>query len=155
MPPPRCRVDISQTILYIVIACNVVKVIVMAITLWRLNQETIVTIGDAITSFLQEPDHTTKNCCLMSNRTINAVWEESEPKSGQSFQQLHREPWGGSISGGRWCTSLLLCGPLQLPNARIWLNKLDIYPRSLPPVSLRAELRGNRTHSAKSTLVCL
>jgi hypothetical protein len=127
--PQRCRVDLSQTILFIVIACNFLKVTIMAIVLWRLNQETIVTIGDAIASFLQTPDHTTEDCCLMSSRTIDRVWKVPEVRSSQSFQPKRREPWLGAISARRWGVCLLLYGLLQAVMRKLWLNKLGVSPQ--------------------------
>jgi hypothetical protein len=106
-PPPTCNIQFSQSILHIVIACNILKIGLMIFILWRLNQETIVTIGDAIKSFLHRPDSTTVNRCLMSTRTIDRLWKTQE-QFGQPFKQTEREHWFVACSKRRWVISLLL-----------------------------------------------
>ncbi|KAH8692562.1 hypothetical protein GQ44DRAFT_793138 [Phaeosphaeriaceae sp. PMI808] len=106
--PPKCRVQISQHILYIVIACNAVKVLLMAIFIWKFHEETIVTIGDAIKSFLAQPDNTTKDCCLMSIRTVDKVWKQPEVRYSQQFHRKKRDPWFNAVSSRRWCLFFLL-----------------------------------------------
>lgn len=110
MPAPSCKIQLSQTVLYIVIACNILKVAVMAFTLWRVNNETtIVTLGDAIKSFLQTPDNTTKNVCLMSRQTVDWLWKASpEVQFSQKFKTRRRQKWGVACSHRRWTVSLLL-----------------------------------------------
>lgn len=104
----RCQIQFSLTILAIVIACNAVKLTLMCIVLWSLNHETIVTIGDAIKCFLQNPDPTTEDCCLMSRRTINRLWKHPELRMSQRWQPRTREAWSGACSTRRWIMSLLL-----------------------------------------------
>ncbi|KAJ4286430.1 hypothetical protein N0V90_013129 [Kalmusia sp. IMI 367209] len=81
--PAKCQVQFSQSILWVVIACNASKVILMVLILWRLEHQTIVTIGDAIQTFLQRPDPTTENCCLMSRRNVERLWKVPELRTSQ------------------------------------------------------------------------
>jgi hypothetical protein len=106
--PEKCQVQFSQTILYIVIVCNVIKVAIMVFILWQLNDETIVTIGDAIKSFLQRPDPTTQDCCLMSKDSVSKIWISQESRHGQKFKPKKRVPWYSAVSGRRWGMSLSL-----------------------------------------------
>lgn len=82
----------------------------MIFILWRLKYETtIVTIGDAIKSFLQTPDSTTENCCLMSTRMIDRLWKAPpEVQLNQTFRKTRSERWGVACSMKRWIVSLLL-----------------------------------------------
>lgn len=50
----------------VVIICNIVKLIVMLLTLLDRNNDYMVTIGDAIGSFLKAPDKTTSQLCTVS-----------------------------------------------------------------------------------------
>lgn len=106
--PSKCQIQFSQTILYIVITCNILKISGMALILLWHNHETIVTVGDAIKSFLQRPDHTTNECCLMSRRNVDRLWEVPEARYNQRFQPKNRESWFGACSTRRWCTALFL-----------------------------------------------
>jgi hypothetical protein len=153
--PQHCSVQFSQSILYIVIACNVVKVILMALILWLLNQDTIVTIGDAIKSFLQTPDHTTEDCCLMSSRNINEIWAVPRIRSSEIFQPKHREPWFGAMSRKRWAVFLLLYAPKWPLNLTMWTDQLGVSPQLRLRVSLRSKLSLKKTSSAQSTSVSL
>lgn len=103
-----CQVQFSQTILYIVIACNVVKIALMMMILWRLNHETLVTVGDAIKSFIQRPDITTEDCCLVSRHTVEKIWREEKLHHSQRYSPRAREPWFGAVTGRRWSLSLSL-----------------------------------------------
>lgn len=98
----------SQTILYIVIACNVLKIVLMVTILSRLSDVTIVTVGDAIMSFLQQADTTTRDCCLMSRRTIDQVWKRPELRNNQRYETKKRQSWFTAVSGRRWGLSLSL-----------------------------------------------
>ncbi|KAF2122107.1 hypothetical protein BDV96DRAFT_137243 [Lophiotrema nucula] len=106
--PPKCQVQMSQTILFIVIACNIVKFGLMFIILWHMNYDTVVTVGDAIKSFLQIPDQTTENICLMSKRTVDQLWQGPKADSSQRFQPRRREPWYYACSKRRWWISYFL-----------------------------------------------
>lgn len=51
----HCKVRFNMPLMVAVIACNLVKVICMAIIGWKLDPRPLVTIGDAIASFLDSP----------------------------------------------------------------------------------------------------
>jgi len=60
----RCRLQFSLVIMGIVIGCNLMKTICMVLTLWYHRSQPLVTLGDALASFLDHPDPTTQNMCL-------------------------------------------------------------------------------------------
>ncbi|KAF1937605.1 hypothetical protein EJ02DRAFT_50254 [Clathrospora elynae] len=80
----------------------------MVVMLQCLNHETIVTVSDAAQSFIQRPDDTTKNCCILSSRTVENLWKVPEMRHGQRYQPRRREPWHGALSGGRRVVSLIM-----------------------------------------------
>lgn len=98
----------SQTMLYIVIAFNILKVIIMVVIVWKLNYKTIVTIGDSIESFIQTPDTTTKDCCLISTQSTGEVWKSPDVRQARQFQTPKREPWFIAASRKRWAIFILL-----------------------------------------------
>jgi len=76
----RCRLQFSLVIMGIVIGCNVVKTICMVLTLWYHRSQPLVTLGDALASFLDHPDPTTENMCLANKSSF------AQNKSGDTLQ---------------------------------------------------------------------
>lgn len=60
----------SQAILVTVIIMNFAKAVVMAYTFWVQKSSTLVTIGDAISSFLCPRDPLTDSRCLMVRKDV-------------------------------------------------------------------------------------
>lgn len=52
---PNCGLRYSTTLMLIVIVCTLVKVLCIALALWRMDRNPLMTIGDAIASFLDDP----------------------------------------------------------------------------------------------------
>ncbi|KAH7079730.1 hypothetical protein FB567DRAFT_533217 [Paraphoma chrysanthemicola] len=105
--PPHCQVQLSLTIMVIVIVANFVKVGAIAVILLCLDQETIVTIGDAIQSFLKSADSTTQNHCLLSRLNIETQWRSTDRSVTQSWRQRYRPCWYVACSPRRWLVSVL------------------------------------------------
>ena len=82
--PPRCKVQISTTILSTVIACNIVKIICLALTAISRNFEPLVTVGDAISSFLKHPEPLTSRLGPLS-----IIQVRKRHCSGQSIEDIH------------------------------------------------------------------
>lgn len=55
----QCMLQFSLTILLIVVGCSIMKLICLLGTIWALDRPTLVALGDAIASFLEQPDQTT------------------------------------------------------------------------------------------------
>ncbi|KAF2751972.1 hypothetical protein M011DRAFT_11578 [Sporormia fimetaria CBS 119925] len=78
---PHCQVQFSSIALVIVIVCNLIKVTLMIIILWRFNHPTLVTIGDAISSFLERPDPYTRDLYLLSKHKVTTLWSRDKLES--------------------------------------------------------------------------
>ena len=79
-PERPCTLGISPPILAVVLICNVIKVLCFAATL-RIGgfMDPLLTNGDAIQSFLLQPDTSLKNHCLASRREVEKnkeFWSE-------------------------------------------------------------------------------
>lgn len=61
----QCKLQFSLPIMVTVIICMMIKSILMVWILWYHREETFVTFGDAIASWLDKPDASTKGDCLM------------------------------------------------------------------------------------------
>ena len=51
----HCKIRLSVSFMVAVIVCNGIKVICIGIIVWKLDPDPLVTIGDAIASFLGSP----------------------------------------------------------------------------------------------------
>jgi hypothetical protein len=115
---PRCKLQFSRPILLAVILCNFIKAAVMIATLWLQREPTLVTTGDAISSWLQYPDEATARQCLRSARTkINRKSPKPPPAddtgsdNGLSPVAFHTRllRWYQAINRRRWATVLSSC----------------------------------------------
>ena len=61
----KCKIQFSTAIMIVVICCNFVKFVVMGHLAWRSPKAPLVTLGDAVASFLDRPDPATTNACLL------------------------------------------------------------------------------------------
>ena len=60
----HCKLQFSLTIMVVVIVCNMIKTLCMAMILRKQDPEPLVILGDAIASFLDRPDVTTERNCI-------------------------------------------------------------------------------------------
>lgn len=60
----HCKLQFSAIIMVIVTVCNFIKLLCMTYVAWRRDAEPLITLGDAISSFLRREDTTTKGACL-------------------------------------------------------------------------------------------
>lgn len=105
---PRCEVQLSLPIIGVVILANAIKLFTIAFILWLHNHETIVTIGDAVQSFLQDPDQTTKDRCLLSTSNIGSQWQTDNSPDVQRWKQRYKPSWHTACSPRRWVVTIIL-----------------------------------------------
>ena len=110
----NCRVGFSLYFAIVVMVCNFVKVIGMFLTLKTHKRSALITVGDAIESFLDDEDVTTRGLCSQSTDLIQLLWswknvsELALPheKLLHDVQSMQWEPkrryWGGSATRKRW-----------------------------------------------------
>jgi hypothetical protein len=126
-----CALRLSPAILYIVIGLNFLRCIYIAFSmyLYRYERRTsgvsqsvpyLVTIGDAIASFLDEDDVYTKNLDLATKETFRKGWPSVRPGSLSSIQRPAR--WFSAASQRRWCITMSLL--VTLSHVRSYSNVL-------------------------------
>lgn len=104
--PESCRVGASSTLLLVVLACNLIKILCFLWTLWRYNSFPLVTLGDAIASFLRRPDSNTENCGPLEYDLKD--WRASDKqKSGRIWKVRHTNGFR-TASKKRWLICSLL-----------------------------------------------
>lgn len=62
----HCKLQCSLLIMCIVIGSNCVKIVCMALVLWCQSSKPLVTLGDAMESFLEKPDPSTEEWDFVS-----------------------------------------------------------------------------------------
>ncbi|KAH7408901.1 hypothetical protein BKA64DRAFT_663793 [Cadophora sp. MPI-SDFR-AT-0126] len=101
-----CSVQFSETIMYVMIAFNVVKVIAMLWILFRHDaEEILISVGDAVSSFLKYQDPTTTMMCLADKRNMASFWKSKG--FARPFSK-RRQFWGTAVSKKRWVLFFLL-----------------------------------------------
>ncbi|KAK0319137.1 hypothetical protein LTR54_013789 [Friedmanniomyces endolithicus] len=117
--PSHCKLQFSMQILITVILMNVCKSACMFLTLYRQKDATLVTIGDALSSFLDRPDPLTKDRCLMAKVDVHngpLRWRASGVKNTPNTKPLPvtyyaplRRRWFAGATVLRWCITIGLC----------------------------------------------
>ncbi|CAH0028180.1 unnamed protein product [Clonostachys rhizophaga] len=105
----QCQLRVSLNLIYVVIAFNAVKLIIIILiaTSHWINDEPLVTVGDAAASFIESPDPRTKGICLTSARDFrnNKLSEERS----RTVYHPQRKRWFSAGSHFRWTIATLLC----------------------------------------------
>jgi hypothetical protein len=100
----QCTISLSITLLCVVTVCNLIKAICLALILMATNFHPLATVGDAISSFITQPDITSASLGLIS--TSNVV---DFPAKGRSMMQNvkkqhlwegQKHRWSYAISSG-------------------------------------------------------
>ena len=111
----KCSLSFSLPIIVVVMICNVIKAGVMLFIAFRIREKPLITIGDAIDSFLDTNDPATEGMCLVTKESIHAAetlpsyvavvpyWHAVPVRHKPKFKQLRH-----SASGTRWWTSMTL-----------------------------------------------
>ncbi|KAF7955727.1 hypothetical protein EAE96_004651 [Botrytis aclada] len=104
----HCKVKFSVLLVAIVIVCNIIKAVCMSLAIRRIKELPLVTLGDAIASFLRHPDSTTKGLCLVSKEDIqDHIW--TKPLRPRQWKATREKAfWGASLK--RWAIVNLLFG---------------------------------------------
>ena len=86
-----CQLHFSLPLCLAVILCNSIKVLAMFLTTHSNRKEIFLTVGDAMSSFLSNPDETTVGGCWLSKLSIEAsnAWKLSSVNS--HILQLRRQ----------------------------------------------------------------
>ena len=100
----KCKVQFSLDIMIVVICCNLIKACCMIMTVVRSREPTLVTLGDAVDSFLRAPDPTTTGMCFADRQFIKREWRRGRGAGPRQWKQKGLQRWWTSISKTRWIT---------------------------------------------------
>lgn len=106
--PSQCRLQVNINLIGVVVAFNVIKlvIIVMMAVSDIINQNPLVTIGDAIASFIERPDTRTEGMCLRSATEILAS-DETQVLPAVEYRP-HKKRWAAAVSSRRWRVAILM-----------------------------------------------
>ena len=101
----QCKTQFSLDIIITVLLCNLVKVFCMGTIVWKQDSEPLVTLGDAVSTFLRTPDLTTRDIPLYGKSRFKStnMWDLA-----CSRLELASERWFRSVSKRRWITCNIL-----------------------------------------------
>ncbi|PUU77981.1 hypothetical protein B9Z19DRAFT_1127461 [Tuber borchii] len=97
----KCKVQFSLGIMIVVICCNLVKACGMIMTVARSQEPTLVTLGDAVGSFLSVPDPTTMGICFADRQFIKREWRRGWRTEPRQWKQKGAQRWWTSVSRTR------------------------------------------------------
>ncbi|KIW71268.1 hypothetical protein PV04_03451 [Phialophora macrospora] len=113
----RCSYSGNVPIVAVVLACNFIKVVVMLFVAFRLKDNPLITVGDAVETFLNENDRTTEGLCLLSKKDVmhatrsRGHWSIHGAKgcgdavSGKPARRQTRR-WAAAASRMRWSLTI-------------------------------------------------
>ncbi|CUS15481.1 unnamed protein product [Tuber aestivum] len=105
----NCTVQFTLQIMIIVICCNFVKACCMIMAVVRTREPTLVTLGDAVDSFLRVPDPTTVGMCFSDRRFVILEWRRGRSIGARPWKQEGVQRWWRSVSETRWLICNLFC----------------------------------------------
>ena len=84
-------VQVAIPYLLIVLCCNIIKILSMAMTLWLNRTDLLVTTGDALQSYLQQPEMETYGYCLLFDNAICQAMNQQKEKERSCEQPYTKD----------------------------------------------------------------
>jgi hypothetical protein len=162
----RCGLIVSKTIVILVCCLNLIKVVSIALMAWiNQNESTLVTLGDAIASFLNDKDETTTGLCLLSREMVESCgtrkkmpssarigmtlfWRMSDSVFGTNQYSIEKlrsrhirwtvpsiQRYLAGASRSRWALMLLACMGALLTTTAFTIPALDSDRKAEVPIS--------------------
>ncbi|KIW28005.1 uncharacterized protein PV07_07697 [Cladophialophora immunda] len=111
----QCSLQFSVSIAILVIVLNLVKLTVMALTVvfaFDKDDPPLLTMGDAVASFLDKPDDTSQAMCLVPASRVKKLgtrlWHRDSAKRIVEYPGNLYPSWSRAVSPRRWVVCLLL-----------------------------------------------
>lgn len=108
---PQCSFNVSLTLLTVVIIFNLIKVFCIALVVLRIKDKPLITVGDAVATFIEEPDDSTRGLCLVNRGMVdNQHWKNQKEdliKSPDTYKPGSFR-WYKAASKRKWLSSFLM-----------------------------------------------
>lgn len=98
----------------VVIVFNIVKASVLLYMWLEISEAPLLTIGDAIASFLRRPDPYARTGCLLAGAEVRSIDRSTSATMKQKILQGpkifggKRKRWGSAASGRRWTFGVIV-----------------------------------------------
>jgi len=90
-----CRLQFAAPIMVVVLCCNFAKLLCMITTIWRCRESTLVTLGDALSSWLEKPDPYTAGMCIATKKDFeDRAWPDAQPSRWSDKRNFRCEAVG-------------------------------------------------------------
>ena len=103
---PKCQVQWSTPIAALVTALNLLKAILIFYTAFGIKEEPLMTMGDAVASFLEFQDPSTVNMCLTSIKDMKRVKQSFNAGPRRWSDKTHH--WRDATSKSRRISTFLM-----------------------------------------------
>jgi hypothetical protein len=108
----QCKLEFSPQLAWVVVAFNLVKACILGFAFLSIKENPLMTMGDAVASFLTRRDDMTKDLCLMDKRKVK-MWEKPGWANAGGLAKplpltFERSTtlWRSVVSRRRWVTCL-------------------------------------------------
>lgn len=96
-----CLLRYNSGLLLVVLIANIVKLVAMAATIFQYRQPALVTIGDALASFLEMPDRTTRHMCFAGKSGFSSnIWTSGPKTYLMNKAEFHRSSSASQLQWG-------------------------------------------------------
>lgn len=109
--PGDCHLHFAPHLMGPVVLMNIVKVLVAFYVAFRMADAPLVTLGDAIQSFIKEPDATTVGMCLLTAREASKIFDKAAGRIAATDPRPFtnkRERWHKVVSRRQWVALTML-----------------------------------------------
>jgi hypothetical protein len=96
----KCKLNFSLPLALVVIMFNAIKALTVLAGISQLRNDPMLTVGDAVASFLQTPDPSSLNMCLASQADTRSKlrWQELQQPRAYTNKRL---AWSSSVKKGK------------------------------------------------------
>lgn len=108
---PDCHLHFAPHFMGPVILMNIVKCLVIFYVAFRIVDVPLVTMGDAIESFIKHPDPTTAGMCLLTSHQAERTFTKSTAYTGPpapQYFEAKRQHWRDVITKRQWALLIAL-----------------------------------------------
>jgi hypothetical protein len=99
----KCKINYSVHLAIVVILFNAMKTLTILASVFALRNNPMLTIGDAVASFLREPDTSTFKMCLISQQRIHNVGLGWKARKQPRKFIVRKYTWSSAVKRGkRW-----------------------------------------------------
>lgn len=100
--PGFCKLHYSLQLLAVVILANVLKAVAMLWTLFAHRHDLLITVGDAVSSFLDEPDLTSKGLCMISRVDVSRLGRRIYSTPVENTKSAGQQRWYAATGLLNW-----------------------------------------------------